>query len=172
MKTNTNAQQLERINLLAAGLLTAAGAHLLLNLLGIPKLLSSSTPGALGILFTALKVCWTFAGIVGAGYVIYNGSYFLNARSIARSRIAARGAMVLPLLGLTGFITVFALVPLGAFTFWLLKQPTWMAPFDDVDVVYTDAEGNDLPEAAAEDSAEAPVDQEEAPATHSETVGV
>lgn len=129
MNTNTTPQQIEKINYLAAGLLTAAGAHMILSLLGIPGLLASSTPGFLGILLTALKVSWSAAGFLAGAYVAYNAFFMVNARDFQKARVAAIGALVLPLLGMTGIITAFALIPVGALTLVVLRQPEWKAAF-------------------------------------------
>ena len=140
MQTTSTPQQGERINLLAAGLITAVGGHLLLNLLGLPKLFTLPAPGFMAILVAALKVFWTLAGLGAGAYVIYNASFMVNARSYTKAKIAARGALVLPLFGLAGAITGFALVPVGALAMLLLRQPHWMAAFDDVEIVYENSE--------------------------------
>ncbi len=137
MQTTTTPQQLERINLLAAALLTAAGAHLLLSLLGLPSLFTPSNVGITGILIITLKLVWALAAIGASGFVLYTASFMVNARSHAKSNLAARCALVLPFIGFAGLITGAALIPAGAAALFFLRKPLWMAAFDDV---YIEAE--------------------------------
>jgi hypothetical protein len=129
MNTNTTPHLVDKINFLAVGLMTASGVHMALNLLSISAVLASAHAGLLGITLTALKLSWTVAGFLAGAYVAYNAIFMLHARDFAKTRIAAIGAILLPLVGVTGLITGFALVPLGAAVLLLLRLPEWKAAF-------------------------------------------
>jgi hypothetical protein len=139
MNTNATPQQIEKLNYLATGLLAAAGAHIVLIVLSVSGMLAASSPGFLGILVTVLKVSWTAAGFFGAAYVAYNTFFMLNGRDYHKARIAAIGALVLPLFGASGVITAFALIPLGGIALYLFRQPAWKAVFGIEEAVLTPA---------------------------------
>jgi len=126
---NTTQRQKEVINLVAAGLLAAAAAHMGLSLLSIPHLLASSSSDLLGIVLTTLKISWSAAGFVGGAYVLYNAISMVNAKCFNKARVAAIGALILPLLGVNGIITAFALLPVGAIAVVLLRSEHWKAAF-------------------------------------------
>jgi hypothetical protein len=129
MNTNTTPHLVDKINFLAVGLLTAAGIHMALNLLSVSAVLASAHAGPLGITFTALKLSWTVAGFLAGAYVGYNAIFMVNARDFTKARMAAIGALILPLVGVTGLITGFALIPLGAAILLLFRLPEWKAAF-------------------------------------------
>jgi hypothetical protein len=129
---NTNTPQLiTKINAVAAALLLAAGAHTFLCLCATPALLAPATNGTLGIIFAAMKLSWTSVGAIAGAYVFYNAAHMIRARSFQKARIAAVGALALPLFGVLGPITAFALLPAGTLAFVLLRQPDWKAAFAD-----------------------------------------
>jgi hypothetical protein len=129
MNTTTTSQLVDKINFLAVGLITAAGIHMALNLFSVSSVLASAHAGLLGIIFTALKLSWTVAGFLAGGYVAYNTWFMFHARDFTKARTAAIGALVLPLVGITGLITGFALIPLGAAILLLFRLPNWQAAF-------------------------------------------
>jgi len=120
---------MEIINLVAAGLLAAAGAHMGLSLLSMPGLLASTTTDVFGIVLTYLKITWSAVGFMGGAYVLYNAVSMVNARCFNKARVASVGALVLPFLGLQGIVTAFALLPLGAIAVVLLRRAEWKAAF-------------------------------------------
>jgi hypothetical protein len=127
----TTPQLITKINAVAAALLLAAGAHTFLCLYATPALLTPSTNGTLGIIFAALKLSWTSVGAIAGAYVFYNAAHMIRARSFQKARVAAIGALALPLFGVLGPITAFALVPAGLAAFLLLRHPDWKAAFAD-----------------------------------------
>jgi hypothetical protein len=169
MNTNTT-PLVDKINILAVGLMTAAGIHMALNILSVSAVLASAHAGLLGIAFTALKLSWTVAGFLAGGYVAYNAWFMMGARDFAKARTAAIGSIALPLVGITGLITGFLLVPLGAAAVLLFRLPEWQAAFGiDVPVQHTNevpAEYQAEPEYQAEheQQAEAEVQEHEAAA--------
>jgi hypothetical protein len=136
---NTTSQLTEKINLLAVTLLSAAAIHIAFCLFGIPHILASAKPG-IGILVTAIKLTLSVGGILGGAYVGYNGFFMFNARSFAKARLAALGAIVLPFIGLCGLITGFILIPSGAACLLLFRLPEWRNVFTDELPVLGDAE--------------------------------
>ncbi len=127
--TNITKRQKEVINLVAAGLLAAAAAHMGLSLLSMPRLLAASASDLVSIILTAIKISWCAVGFIGSAYVIYNAVSMLNAKCFNKARIAAIGALILPLLGVNGIITAFALLPIGALAVVLLRKAEWQAAF-------------------------------------------
>ena len=121
----------ENLQYVAAGVLTAVVAHALLCIATLPALMASPAIGAVAIGFKAAKVLWTLAGIAAASFVGYQASFFFGARSHAKARLAAIGALILPLIATNGVITAFALLPAGAIAFAILRQPQFRALFPD-----------------------------------------
>ena len=69
------------------------------------------------------------AGVLGGGFVALQSLSVFKGKDYGKARMAAIGTLVLPIVGLTGGITAFALVPIGAAAWWLLRQPAWQAGF-------------------------------------------
>lgn len=130
MQTPTSSS-VENLRYIAAGLMAAAGAHLLLCVATMPGLMAAPAAGFAGVAFKAAKILWTLAGIAGAAFVGGHAFSVLSARSHAKARVAALGAIVLPLMATNGVITAFALVPVGVLTLVLLRQPQFRAAFAD-----------------------------------------
>ncbi len=134
-----NQQRIENLNYAAAGLMTAAGTHLLLCVATLPGLMSAPAAGYGEIAFKSAKVLWTLAGIGGAGFVGCHAAFLLGARSYQKARLAAFGALLLPLIATNGIVTAFALVPAAVVALALLRQPAYRAAFPDGEIAEVEA---------------------------------
>lgn len=121
----------ENLRYVAAGLIAAAGAHLLLCVATLPALMAAPAPDFATIAFKAAKVLWTLAGIAGAAFVGGHAFSLLGMRSHAQARLAALGALALPLVATNGAITAFALVPAGVIALVMLRRPEYRSAFPD-----------------------------------------
>jgi hypothetical protein len=124
-----NTSTTEKLNMLGAALLTASAAHGLLCLATLPGLIEAPHAGLIGGAGKALGILWTIAGVVGGAFVALRSLSVFQGKDFAKARFAAIGTLVLPAVGLTGGVTAFALVPIGAAAWWLLRQPSWQAGF-------------------------------------------
>jgi hypothetical protein len=134
----------EKLNLLGAAMITATAAHGLFCLATLPGLINTPT---LGFIATAVKlagVTWSLAGIAAAGYAAFQSAAVLNGRSLAAARKAAVATLILPLIGLTGGVTAFALLPIGAVAFFLFRSADWQSAFADHAVLEAAAEPIEL----------------------------
>jgi hypothetical protein len=132
---STHHSTIEKLNMLGAALITATAAHGLLCLASLPGL--SNAPAA-GFLAAALKfagITWSVAGVTAAGYAAWLGYSIINGRSLLRSQKAAQLTLILPLIGLTGGVTAFALLPIGGLAFYLFRSSAWQAAFADTAVL-------------------------------------
>lgn len=151
---STHHSTIEKLNMLAAGLITAISAHGLLCLASMPGQISAPAAGFVAVVLKAAAVAWTIAGVAAAGYAGWLASSIINGRSLARSQKAALVTLILPLIGVTGGITAFALLPIGGLAYYLFRAPEWQAAFADtavleaaaepVDFGYMDTEREDL----------------------------
>lgn len=130
----------EKLNLLGAALITAIAAHGLLCLATLPGLLAAPTAGFLAGALKAAGILWTLVGIAAAGYAAFQGYSIFNGRSLVKARKAAIAALLLPLIGLTGGVTAFALLPIGGAAFFLFRSPAWQAAFADAAALEAAAE--------------------------------
>ena len=124
---NTTHAGIEKLNMLAAAMLTALTIH---TLMCGAALLTLGFAGAFSIL-GFLQAIWLLAGVAAGGFLVFKATSLINGRSYQSSRIAALGSLALPLLGSAGAVTAFALIPLGAFAFYLLKQHDTQVLFAD-----------------------------------------
>ncbi|RYD84445.1 MAG: hypothetical protein EOP84_05460 [Verrucomicrobiaceae bacterium] len=121
----------EKLNMLAAGLITALSVHALFCVAAMPAAMGASHDTILLAAAKALRILWNIAGIGAAAYLIMEATGMINGRSYAKARLAGFGALLLPLLGSPGLVTVFALLPIGLLTTYLLKQTDWQVLFQD-----------------------------------------
>lgn len=115
--------------MLGAALITASAAHGLLCLATLPGLIDAPSEGFIGGAVKVLGTLWTIAGVLAGGYVALQTLSVFNGKDYAKARLAAIGTLGLPVVGLVGGVTAFALVPIGAAAWWLLRQPSWQAGF-------------------------------------------
>ena len=137
---STHHSTIEKLNLLGAAMITATTAHGLLCLAATPGLLATPTAGFLATALKIAGILWNLAGIAAAGYAAFHCYSIFNGRSLAKSQKAAIATLVLPLIGLTGGVTAFALLPIGAAAFFLFRAPAWQAAFADYAVLEAAAE--------------------------------
>lgn len=121
----------EKLNMLAAGLITALAVHALFSVAAIPAAIGAPHDTLLLAVGKALRLLWNIAGIGAAAYLAFNAAGMINGRNYNQSRMAGYGALLLPLLGAPGLVTAFALLPLGLLATYLLRQPDWQALFSD-----------------------------------------
>lgn len=119
----------DNVNCLAAALIAAAGFHVLFCLLSFPEVLAVDRSGILGLFIKALYIGWYGTGVVGGVAVILCACYLINLRDFQKARVAGYGALLLPVLGGTGAVTAWALLPLGISLVLLLRTQTWRAAF-------------------------------------------
>ena len=151
---STHHSTIEKLNLLGAALITATAAHGLLCLASLPGLIAAPAAGFAAVSLKTAGIAWTLAGVAGAGYAGWLASSIFHGRSLTRSRKAAVTGLLLPLLGVTGGITAFALLPISALAWHLFRLPEWQAFFADsaaleaaaepVDFGYAEEERQDL----------------------------
>ncbi len=115
--------------MLGAALITASVGHGLLCLATLPGLTDAPHEGFIGGAGKVLGILWTIAGALAAAYVAMQTLSFFGGKDYAKAKTASLGTLLLPLVGLTGGITAFALVPIGAAGWWLLRKPSWQAGF-------------------------------------------
>lgn len=152
--------------MLGAALITGSAAHGLLCLAALPGLMQAPYAGFIGGAGKILGILWTIAGVLGGGFVALQSLSVFKGKDYAKARVAAIGTLVLPIVGLTGGVTAFALVPIGAAAWWLLRQPAWQAGFaqfapEPTFEVLPEEDGE--PEAAAEIAEEEPESDEPVP---------
>ena len=121
----------EKLNMLAAGLITALSIHALFCVAAMPAAIGASHDTLLLAAVKVLRLLWNIAGIGAAAYLILEATGMINGRSYAQARFAGFGALLLPLLGSPGLVTVFALLPIGLLTTYLLRQSDWQVLFRD-----------------------------------------
>lgn len=126
--------------MIGAALMTATGAHALLCLATMPSLLNSPATGFVAIALKTAGIIWNLAGMGAGIYAALQSFAIINARSLAKAQKAAIAALVLPLIGLTGGVTAFALLPIGAVAFFLFKSADWQMAFADFAVLEAAAE--------------------------------
>jgi len=119
----------DNVNCLAAALIAAAGFHVLFCLLAFPELVATESSGTIGLLIKTLRIAWYATGVAGGVALIVCACYLINLSDFKKARIAGYGALLLPLLGGTGAVTAWALVPLGIFLILLLRTEAWRAAF-------------------------------------------
>jgi hypothetical protein len=121
----------EKLNMLAAGLITALAVHALFCVAAMPAAIAASHETFPLAALKLFRLVWNLAGIGGAAYLAFQAVGMVNGRSYTQARIAAIGGLLLPLLGSPGAVTAFALIPLGLLTTYLLKQIDWQILFQD-----------------------------------------
>ena len=134
--------RIEKLNYFAAALLTVAGIHVLFSLLSLPGALATGEGAAHAGVGRLLRILFLSLGAAGGAVVAYFASFIINGRSFRKARLAAMGAMALPLLGPVGAITIFALLPLGIVALLVLGKAEWKGAF-------ADGEADQAPESAA-----------------------
>jgi hypothetical protein len=134
----------EKLNLLGAAMMTATAAHGLFCLATLPGLLNAPTAGFIAMALKLAGVTWTVAGVAAACYVAFQSMAIFNGRSLARARNAAVATLILPLIGLTGGVTAFALLPIGALAYFLFRSADWQSAFADHAVLEAAAEPIEL----------------------------
>jgi hypothetical protein len=72
---------------------------------------------------------WAFASIPAVGFVIMKTTGFFNGRDYAAAKLGALGTVFLPIVGVSGAVTAFALIPAGLIASFLLRQPSWRSVF-------------------------------------------
>ena len=128
---STHHSTIEKLNMLGAALITATAAHGLLCLASLPGVINAPAAGFVAIALKCAGIIWSVAGVAAAGYAAWLGYSIINGRSLLRSQKAARLTLLLPLVGLTGGVTAFALLPIGALALYLFRSAEWQAAFAD-----------------------------------------
>jgi hypothetical protein len=128
---SNNQTGIEKLNMLAAGLVTAQAVHILMSIAALPGIFARGNGTTSGILMTGATTAWTIAGIVGGIFLAVQAIGFFNGASCRQARFAAAGSLALPLLGAAGAVTAFALIPLGILSLILLRQSEWQLLFRD-----------------------------------------
>jgi len=142
----------DNINCIAAALIACAGIHVLLCLLAFPDVLGAEASGFLRLLGKALSIGWYAAGVGGGVALIVCACFLINRRDYPKARMAGYGALLLPLLGGTGVITAWALLPLGMLLVFLLRTEAWREAFRSEDSPANPSSGFVLPAEGEEDS--------------------
>lgn len=140
----------EKLNMLAAGLITALAVHGLFCVASLPAAMEAPRHTFLLGALKVARLLWTVAGIGGSAYLAFQAAGMINGRSYQQARIAGIGALLLPLLGSPGTVTAFALLPLGLLVHFLLKQSDWQMLFRDAMTYETSEEALTETEAEVE----------------------
>ena len=131
MNTNTQGNT-DKLNMLAAGLITAVAVHVLMCIATLPGIVASTTEVSVtAMLLKGLRILWEVLG-TGAGiFVAVQALGLINGNSLRQARIGAFGALALPLLGSCGAVTVFALLPLGLYAILIVRNSENQSLFRD-----------------------------------------
>jgi hypothetical protein len=122
MNTNTQGNT-EKLNMLAAGLLTAIAVHVLMCIATLPGIVASSTDASISALaLKSARILWQVLGTAGGIFVAVQAVGLVNGNSLRQARVGAIGALALPFLGSIGAVTAFALVPLGLYAVLTLRS--------------------------------------------------
>jgi hypothetical protein len=127
----SNPSQNEKLNYIAAAIISAAGIHVMLSALALPGIFALPAAGMAEIAMKAAKIAWTLAGVAGGAFVAFQALSIIQGRSFRKGRLAAMGALALPLLGVSGPITAWPLLPVGIIALALLHSPGWKEAFAD-----------------------------------------
>lgn len=130
---NTNMQgNTEKLNMLAAGLITAIAIHALMCVATLPGIVASTTDVSLGAMtLKGIRILWEVLGTAAGIFVAVQALGFINGNSLRQARIGAFGALVLPLLGSVGAVSAFALIPLGLYAVLTLRNSDNQTLFRD-----------------------------------------